>query len=268
MPSVDFDVTGSIARLTLDRRDKLNAIDAAMLDELENALGRAEADDRVRAIVLSGRGRAFSAGFDLNETAKRDGESKAERIRRELTRDFDAIMRFWDCPKPIVAAVHGYCLGSAMELTAVCDITIAAEDARFGAPEVRYGSGIVCLIVPWILGYKKATELLLTGRKDVDAAEACRIGLVNRVVPGPELHSQALAVARSLAANDALAVRLTKKAIRRSFDAAGIREALASALEHDIQIETSDTPESQAFNEKLAREGLGAALAWRAGLHK
>ena len=268
MSSIDFERTGAIGRLTLDRRDKLNAIDAAMLDELEDALGKAEADDRVRAIVLAGRGRAFSAGFDLNEPHDDGVASSAERIRRELTRDFEVIMRFWDCPKPIVAAVHGYCLGSAMELTAVCDITIAADDARFGAPEVTYGSGIVCLILPWILGYKKASELLLTGRKDVAAPEAERIGLVNRVVPAADLQREALAVARTLAANDALALRLTRKAIRRSFDAAGFRDALATALEHDIEIETTDTPESLAFNKKLAEEGLKAALAWRAAAYE
>lgn len=265
MPLLDYTVTDGIARLALDRPDKLNSINAELLDELEQALDRAERDDSVRAILLAGRGRAFSAGFDLAASPERAGETKAERIRRELTRDFDVIMRFWDCPKPAVAAVHGYCLGSAMEIAALCDITIAAEDCRFGAPEVTYGSGIVCLVLPWIIGFKNANDVLLTGRKGIDAGEACRIGLANRVVPLDELEAAAMDIARTIAANDALAVRLTRRAIRRTYETAGFRRALQAALEDDIEIETTDTPESLGFNAILEQDGLKAALAWRAG---
>lgn len=265
MPLLDYSVADGVAQLALDRPDKLNAINAGLLDELEAALDRAEQDDTVRAILLAGRGRAFSAGFDLAGGAERAGESRADRIRRELTRDFDVIMRFWDCPKPVVAAVHGYCLGSAMEIAALCDITIAAEDCRFGAPEVTYGSGIVCLVLPWIIGFKNANDVLLTGRKGIDAGEAHHIGLVNRVVPLRGLEAAAMDVARTIAANDALAVRLTRRAIRRSFETAGLRRALQAALEDDIEIETTDTPESLGFNAILEQDGLKAALAWRTG---
>jgi enoyl-CoA hydratase len=265
MPIVDLEIVGSIARITLNRPDKLNAIDANMLDQLERALDSAERLDEVRAILLDGNGRAFSAGFDITAASPRPGESRNDRVRRELLRDFEVIMRFWDCPKPTIVAVHGFCLGSAMEISAVCDITIAADDSRFGAPEVQYGSGIVCLVLPWIIGLKHANELLLTGSNDIAAARAADIGLVNRVVPAAELGREALAVARQIAANDALAVRLTKKAIHRSMDTAGLRRALLEALELDIEIETTDTAESIAFNDILEKQGLKAALQWRAG---
>ncbi|MEX2122264.1 MAG: enoyl-CoA hydratase/isomerase family protein [Woeseia sp.] len=265
MPTVELETIGSVARITLNRPDKLNAIDAGMLDELEAALDRAERSDNVRAILLDGNGRAFSAGFDMGSPASaKNGESRVDRARRELTRDFNVIMRFWDCPKPTIAAVHGFCLGSSMEITAVCDVTIAAAGCRFGAPEVRYGSGIVCLILPWIIGLKHANELLLAGNNDIDAARAAAMGLVNRVVPPIDLHDEARAMAELIAANDALAVQLTKKAIHRSVEAAGLRRALEDALEFDIQIETTDTTESIAFNDVLEREGLKAALRWRA----
>ncbi|HET6629522.1 MAG TPA: enoyl-CoA hydratase/isomerase family protein [Woeseiaceae bacterium] len=261
MALVTLAVSESIALITLNRPDKLNAINRAMLDELEQALDTAEADDRVRAIVLCGEGRAFSAGFDLDSPVFDSGSTEA--IREELTRDFNVIMRFWDCRKPTVAAVHGYCLGSSMEISAVCDVTVAAEDCRFGAPEVRYGSGIVCLVLPWIVGLKNAKELLLTGG-NIDAARALSIGLVNRVVPAGELRGAAEALARDIAANDGQAVRLTREAINRGFETAGLRRALAQALEYDIRIETTETPESAAFRKDMEADGLKAALARRA----
>src|SRR5690606_7945012 len=143
--------------------------------QLEQILDSIERREDVRAILLDGNGRAFSAGFDIESAAP---ASRGDDLRRELERDFEVIMRFWDCPKPIVAAVHGYCLGSSMEIAALCDVTIAADDSRFGAPEVRYGSGIVCLVLPWIIGYKNASELLLAGDSNIDAARAASIGLV------------------------------------------------------------------------------------------
>lgn len=240
MNLVDYTADGAIARLRLNRPKKLNAINGEMLDGLAAALDRAESDDSVRVILLSGEGRAFSAGFDLDIGAPADGESLAEHTRRELRRDFDLIMRFWDCPKPTIAAVHGYCLGSSMEITAVCDITVASDDCLFGAPEVRFGSGIVCLILPWIIGLKAANELLLSGDDKVDALRAAAIGLVNKVVPADRLAAEADAMALRIAANDELAVRLTKRAIHRSVEITGLRDALDQALQLDLEIETAN----------------------------
>jgi len=244
MSLIDYSVDGAIARIRLKRPKKLNAINSEMLDGLAVALDQAESDGNVRVVLLSGEGRAFSAGFDLDIGAPAGGESLAEHTRRELRRDFDLIMRFWDCPKPTIAAVHGYCLGSSMEITAVCDITIASEDCLFGAPEVRFGSGIVCLILPWIIGLKAANELLLTGDDKVDATRAAALGLVNRVVPADRLAAEADAIARRIAANDELAVRLTKQAIHRSVEIAGLRDALDQALQLDLEIETVNSGKS------------------------
>lgn len=260
MASVDLEIADGIAHIVLNRPDKLNAINADMLDALERSLDTVEARDDVRVVLLSGRGRAFSAGFDLGGHGPRD----AEGIRRTLRRDFDLIMRFWDCPKPTVAAVHGYCLGSSMEITAVCDVTVAAAGSRFGAPEVKYGSGIVCLVLPWIIGLKHAKELLLTGDNDVDAHRALSLGLVNRIVEPDALLPEAFALARRIADNDAMAVQLTKQAINRGAETAGLRRALEGALEVDMHIETSETPESREFNAIMEKDGVKAALAWRA----
>ncbi len=230
-----------------------------MVAELDRALDRAEEDAAVRAVVLRGAGRAFSAGFDLGAGDEQDLDS----LRAELRADFDVIMRFWDFPKPTVAAVHTYCLGSGMEMAVACDITVAAEGCRFGAPEVRFGSGIVALILPWVIGAKQAKELLLTGDDRVSAERALALGLVNRVVPEEECFETALSMARSIVVNDTVAVTLTKQAINRSFEMMGMRQALLQALELDVLVEASETPESREFNEILAKEGSRAAIAWR-----
>ena len=257
-----YETRGPIAVLSLNRPEKLNAIDARMVAALSETLDRAEADPEVRAIVLRGEGRAFSAGFDL-AMGEDGGVDPIQFLRRELTKDLDVIMRFWDSPKPTVAAVHTYCLGSGMEMAVACDVTIAAEGCRFGAPEVKFGSGIVALILPFVIGHKQAKELLLTGDDRISAERALALGLVNHVVPEEEVFERALAMARTIAANDPIAVTLTKQAINRSAEIMGLRQALAQGLELDVLIEASETPESREFNRILEKEGAKAATAWR-----
>jgi len=267
-PRVLYSVEGPLAWLKLNRPDKLNAVDAATIAELNAALDQAEADERVRVILIEGAGRAFSSGFDLDmgvgdETANATPDQLREIMRRELRRDFDIILRFWDSPKVTIAAVHGYCLGSAMEISMACDLTVASGDCRFGEPEVQFGSGIVALLLPWICGPKRAKEMLLTGMDKVSAAQAEAWGLVNRVVEAGKLHEAARELALSIAQNDQLAVRLTKRAINQGYDTAGMRKALLDALDLDVQIESTETPESKAFNEIMETQGVRAAIAWR-----
>jgi len=263
MSLAEYSKRGAIACLKLDRPDKLNAITREMLDEIAGHLAAAEFDDDVRVVVLHGEGRAFSAGYDLGYEGYDDKGSDAK-LRADLRRDFDAVMRFWNFPKPVIAAVHGYCLGYAMEIAAACDLVIAAEDCRFGAPEVRFGSGIICLLLPWMVGQKHARELLLVGSDRVDAKRAAEIGLVNRVVPAGEALQEALSIARQIALNDPVSVRLTKKALNLSTESAGMLAALEQALEIDVEIEATQTPESLEFNRILDEEGPKAAIAWRA----
>src|SRR5215510_5633000 len=251
-----------IALLTLNRPEKLNAINKAMIAELGGALDEAEADESVRAIVVAGAGRAFSAGFDLDMEIG-DGKPDPGAVRQALHNDFRIIMRFWDSPKVTLAAAHGYCLGSAMELALACDLTVASEDCFFGAPEVRFGSGIVAMLLPLLAGPKNAKYMLLSGDDRVSATAARDMGLINRVVPAGQVLEHTLELARRIAANDSLAVKLTKQAINRSLDIGGMREALLQALETNVSIETSETAESREFNTILKRDGAKAAIAWR-----
>ncbi len=262
LETIVYAVEGPIALITLNRPAKLNAINPAMVEELGQALDRAEADEAVRAIVLRGEGRAFSAGFDL-DMGDNDAGDEVSFLRRELRRDLDIIMRFWHCPKPTLAAVHGYCLGSAMEMAVACDVTVAAEGCRFGAPEVNFGDGIVALILPWVIGVKQAKELLLTGDDQVSAERALALGLVNHVVASDDCLEKAMAIARKIAGNDRSAVALTKQAINRSCEIMGMGPALEQNLELAVVIGSQETPESRAFNEVLEREGPKAAIAWR-----
>ena len=154
-----------------------------MLSEIGQALDEAEGDAAVRAIVVRGAGAAFSSGFDLKEQMERRPAGVAQ-WRPILRKDFDTVMRFWHCPKPTIAAVRGPCLAGACELALACDLTIAAEDAFFGEPELKFGAGIVVMLLPWIVGPKIAKEIILTGEDRIGAQRAYEIGMINRIVPG------------------------------------------------------------------------------------
>lgn len=263
--TIQYETEGPLAWITLNRPDKLNAISKAMVTELNQALDAALRDDQIRVIGIRGEGRAFSAGFDLEPqgSPERTRAEELEALKQELRDDFDLIMRFWDSPKPTIAAVHGYCLGGAMELALACDITIAARGCRLGEPEVKFGSGIVAMLLPFLCGPKRAKELLLTGNDRVSAEQAEAWGLVNRVCDADWLVHEARALAREIARNDSLAVRLTKQAVNSVYEIPRMRDALEHALELDITIESTETEESRQFNEILKSEGAKAAIAWR-----
>ena len=257
-----FEARGPIGLLTFNRPDRLNAFNKTLIDEVNHLLDQVENDENIRVLVVAGAGRAFSAGFDLKESYNKPWETVAD-VTPALKKDFDFIMRFWHFARPTIAAVRGYALAGACELAMACDITIAADGTRFGEPELRFGSGIVALIMPWLSGPKKAKEYLLTGNDRIDAAEALACGLINRVVPfGSELDA-ALALAREIALNDRVKVAMTKRAINRGYEMMGMLTALEMGLETDIQIEALQTPEGQEFKAISKREGLKAALAWR-----
>jgi enoyl-CoA hydratase/carnithine racemase len=171
-----------VARITLNRPARANALSQAMLSEIGQALDALEADGDVRALVVRGAGATFSSGFDLKEQLERRPAGRAQ-WQPILRKDFDTIMRFWHFPKPTIAAVRGACLAGACELALACDMTIAAPDAFFGEPELKFGAGIVVMILPWIVGPKVAKEIILTGEDRIDAKRALAIGMINRIVP-------------------------------------------------------------------------------------
>jgi enoyl-CoA hydratase len=233
-----------------------------MLLEIQQAMDALEADAEVRVIVLSGAGRGFSSGFDLKEQMTRRPEGAA--VWREILElDFSATMRFWDSPKPTIAAIHGPCMAGAFEMALACDLSICSRDAVFGEPELKFGAGIVTMLLPWVVGPKAAKDILLTGEDSLDAARALELGIVSRIVADGEHLSAALAIARRIAVIDPHLVRDTKKALNRTYEIQGLRSALAAALDIDHAIESHGSPDKRRFMDLAREQGLKAALAWR-----
>ncbi len=251
-----------VACLTLNRPERLNAISRQTIDEVNRALDEIEVDDEVNALVLAGSGRAFSAGMDLKDDAAAN-ISGHDAWRRILSADLDFMMRFWDFPKPTIAVTHGFCLAAACQLAMACDITIAEEGTFFGDPELKFGSVITAMIMPYLTGPKVAKELLLSANDRVTAERAREVGLVNHVVPAGKGLETGLEMARGIAVMDADAVRLTKQAINGAFDAMGLRQALEGNLTLAVEIEATETPSRKQFKDIAAKDGLQAALAWR-----
>jgi enoyl-CoA hydratase len=253
---------GPVRRLTMNRPEALNALNDALMDALAAGLDAAATDDGVHVVILRGAGRAFSAGYDLNEDAA-GGEMDAEEWHRVLKHDNDRMLRILDHPKPVIASVHSYCLAGGTDLMLACDLAVAADDAYFGYVDVRFGSGVVSMFLPWVIGARAAKELLFTGRDRVTAAEAHRLGLVNRVVPRDELDDATLALAEEIAKNEPFVVQASKRAVNRAWDVAGFRAAMEANVELDVLIETANLPARDEFRRITQEQGLKAAIAWR-----
>jgi enoyl-CoA hydratase/carnithine racemase len=233
-----------------------------MLLEINDAMDALEADPEVRAIVLCGAGRGFSSGFDLKEQMTRNPQG-AQVWREILELDFSTTMRFWDCAKPTIAAIHGPCMAGAFEMALACDISVCSRDAIFGEPELKFGAGIVTLLLPWMVGPKAAKDILLTGDDAVNAERALALGIVSRVVEPGEHLAAALRIARNIAVIDPGLVRDTKKALNRTYEIQGMRAALDAALNVDHAIESAGSPDKKRFMDLAREQGLKAALAWR-----
>ena len=262
--AIRLERSGAVATLTLDRPRRLNAINKQMLLELQHALDTVDGDPELHALVVNGAGGNFSSGFDLSE--QMEARPTGVEIWREiLERDFGTITRFWHFSKPTIAAVSGYCLAGGCELALCCDITLASEDAIFGEPELKFGAGIVVMILPWLVGPKHAKEIILRGMDRIPAQEALRIGLINRIVSVGELDSAALALARDIAVIDPHLVQQTKRAINRTFEIMGLVDALEAALDIDLAIEGAGSADKIEFMKIARKDGLRAAIAWRDG---
>ena len=260
--TIVLDQRGPVGLLGLNRPDKLNAINATMIDEINLALDRFENDDSVHAVVVHGNGRAFCAGFDLQAGVAAKRESEAD-WRKAIDADLELIMRFWHCSKPTLAAVHGYALAGGFEIALACDMTVCDSSSLFGEPEVRFGSSIVALLLPWYVNPKRAKKMLLSGEDRMSAEEALLHGIVNEVVSPGEALERAVALAREVSLMDPDSVRITKQAINQSYEIMGLGKALRMGADTSIKIETLETDLRRQFNQVLRDDGMKAALAWR-----
>jgi enoyl-CoA hydratase len=228
-----YKVDGPVATITLNRPEAANAQSTALLEELEAAFDRADADDDVRVVILAAEGKHFSAGHDLKgllDPAAADPwramrDTPEGKLRHEQIMYFDKCVKIYDFRKPTIAAVQGSCIAAGLMLACMCDLIVAADDAVFQNPVLRMtGAGVELLVEPWELGMRKAKEFLLTGDK-IDAQEAWRLGLVNRVVPRASLAAATREMADKLALVPPITAQSVKDTINHTFDAMGKRES-------------------------------------------
>jgi enoyl-CoA hydratase/carnithine racemase len=262
--TIRFEQREGIGYITLHRPEKLNAISRTMLAELRHVLAAIDKDEAVRVVILTGAGRAFSAGFDISgeNRDKEIYELQPDEWREHLKEDIDTFMMIWTLSKPVIAAINGYALAGACELAQICDIKIASDRAVLGEPEIRFGTGPPLLITPFNVGLTKAKELLLTG-DTIDAHEAERLGMINRVVPHDQLMAECERTARKLMKIAQVGLKMNKLAVNRALEGMGFLQAIQHNLELVVHFDTSRTPEQEQFNQIRAERGLRAALDWR-----
>ena len=220
-----YEVDGAVATITMNRPEVANAQNTALIDDLDAAFDEADADDAVRVVVLAGAGEHFSSGHDLKALVGQEApdawiamrDTPEGKFHHEKVMYFDRCVRIHDFRKPTIAAVQGSCVAAGLMLACMFDLIVAADDAVFQNPVLRMtGAGVELLVEPWELGIRKAKEFLLTGDR-IDAAEAWRLGLVNKVVPRAEL----MAATRELADKVALVPPVTAQVVKASINNVG-----------------------------------------------
>ena len=226
--TVLYDVEGHVATITMNRPDVANAQNSLLIDELAGAFDQAGVDDEVRVVVLAGAGKHFSSGHDLKALVGDEvdqwravRETPEGKFRHEQVMYYGRCKQIRDFRKPTIAAVQGACVAAGLMLACMCDLIVAADDATFQNPVLRMtGAGVELLVEPWELGIRKAKEFLWTGEK-IDAQEAWRLGLVNRVVPAAELALRTKELADRVALVPPITAQVVKETINHTADLMG-----------------------------------------------
>lgn len=261
-----YEVDGPVLTITLNRPDALNALSPDLEREFHEALDEAKTDDRVRSIIVTGAGRAFSAGYDISgDSSTRPRLPTSTHLKRwwdSAMKNPDMIMNVMAHPKPIIAAINGWCIGGGFWYSLACDVTISSNQATFGQPEVRMTSNTTVLFAI-LCGWKNAHRYALTG-DHFDAAEALRIGAINEIVPHDQLMDRARELALRLAKVPSESVRLNKAITTYGLDAMGLRSALNmnGVLSAIVEAE-NDGPDVEHLDQAQADGGFGAFLKAR-----
>jgi len=250
----------AIARITLNRPDKLNALSSAVIDGVESGIHRAENDDAVRVVVVTGAGdEAFSAGYDIESNKRDDPIPTVDESLDAFEAAVGHVHAVWDCHKPVIAAVDGYCLAGGSDLAMACDLVVATESSQFGYPGLRMGGVPPTLIYPFVMHLHQAKELLFSG-KAIGAERARDIGMVNHVVPRGELMAavrREVAEIRKMPGNN---VRILKHVVNGIAEGQGLQPTfkyseLFNALGHQTEY-------GREFYRILGEDGLDAALTF------
>jgi enoyl-CoA hydratase/2-(1,2-epoxy-1,2-dihydrophenyl)acetyl-CoA isomerase len=260
MTDIIYETKDQTAIITFNRPDVLNVFRRSMFQRLLNLFEAIENDDSIRVILLTGAGRAFSAGIDLDEVSHLfDGTMTMEQARAELNEMQELTRRMVNLPKPIISAINGVAVGAGAEIAISSDIRIASQLASFEFAEVKRGlfetNGVMHRL-PRLIGMGRAAQVMLTGEK-ISAQSALGMGLVTRVLPSEMLMREALEIARSLAANAPISMRLVKQVLHKSYDL---------DLESVMALETEGTLE--CITSEDLKEGVTAFLEKRVPIYR
>ncbi|HYG46123.1 MAG TPA: enoyl-CoA hydratase/isomerase family protein [Bordetella sp.] len=254
-----------VLTITLNRPEKLNALTPDIYAFIGDTVNQASNDPECLAVVLRGNGRAFSSGFDLKlEMGERTHEDKLHALHEVANRARWAI---WHCKKPVIAGIHGYCMGGAFEMVLPCDFTIATESCRLGEPEVLFGAGPAFMMVPWMVNHKIAKDILLTGRQ-FSAAEALRMGIVGSVVPDDGLDAAIGSLTQTLCRLPAAAVRITKVGVNRAYETMGMVPHVNGWVEAAAYLSFMEDSARSEFQKRVMQDGPSAGIAWRTGYYQ
>jgi enoyl-CoA hydratase/carnithine racemase len=248
---------GPISWIVLNRPDKANALSDAMLDEFSDALARL-AGVGGPILGIRGEGKGFCAGYDVDQVGTpKAADPVADRER--LARNVSRYLAIWDHPKPVIAAVHGYCIAGATQLCVFCDLTIVAEDARIGEPALPLGGGYIAPLCAPLVGPKRAKELAFLPGNAIDGTTAVEWGWANHAVPADQVVTTVEEMAARMACIPADVLRIKKLSINRTMDAMGVRTAAAQVPEMDALLHLS--PSVLQLRERIGEVGLKAAIA-------
>ena len=262
--TIEYEKQGAIATIRLNRPKAMNAMNFKMMEELPKALKDAEADRAINVIVLGHNGPHFGAGYDLKESWREtyQGDEGVLGARNMLQACIDYEYAPWDCAKPVIAMVRGYCLAGSCELAMMCCVTFASENAQFGEPEIRFSTAPPAVIMPWIIGLKKSREILYTGDY-LSAEEARECGMVNRVFADDALEEETMRYARRAASISQEGLKTTKASINRGAEIAGLRQAIQTGVDQGAMLDATPTEVYVKFQKVTEEEGLSAAIRWR-----
>jgi enoyl-CoA hydratase/carnithine racemase len=258
--AITYETDERVGIITFNRPERLNAFNQPLKDEVRDAVRKFDADEERRVLVVTGAGRAFSAGYDLKESA---GQARSDLNvwRARMADDYAFTRSVWDCGKPVIAMIDGYCLAGALEFAQMCDIRYCSDASSFGVVETRFSAGVVTLAMPWIIG-ARAREMIYSG-DTIDAEEARQIGLVNRVFPKAALRAETMKRAKRMSQVALACLQWNKRAITHTYESMGFTAAQQYGIEAATILDSTLTPEYVEFSNRRRDHGLAAAIKWR-----
>jgi enoyl-CoA hydratase len=266
--TVEYTAADGVARINLNRPERLNAINRQLIADLRSAIAAAEDDESVRVMVLSGAGRAFCAGYDLDwGTTAEDATQRAQAGNWDPVRDYQGMshnvrtfMSLWESPKPVIAQIHGWCVGGGTDMALCADLVYMAEDAQIGYPPARVWGEPTTVMWVYRLGLEHAKRLMLTG-ESLSGTEAERVGLASKAIPAPELASTVDEVARRLATIPANQLAMSKLLVNQAYENMGLRttQLLGTVFDGIAR----HTPEGIAWRDLAMKEGFREAVRRR-----